>query len=214
MAKGNLKRDWQPDKAAFDRLLAWLDEGTESGGERYLEMRGRLVDYFGRRDCASPEDLADETLNRVARRLDETGVIDEGVPARYCYIVARFVFLESLRRPRHVDLPDETGENLAAPVADQQADSERTSRCLEQCLQACSSTDRALILDYYRAPGGTAREHRKQLAQRLGLTANSLAIRAYRIRSRLEACVRACVAAATYPRHSVSSDQMPRRDDT
>ena len=55
MAKANLKRDWQPDKAAFDRLLAgWMRE-PDRGGERYLEMRGRLVDYFGRRDC-SPED--------------------------------------------------------------------------------------------------------------------------------------------------------------
>ena len=104
MAKANLKRDWQPDKAAFDRLLAWLDEGTGSRGERYLEMRQRLVDYFGRRDCPVPEDLADETLNRVARRLEETGSIDDVVPARYCYIVAKFVFLESLRRPRQVEL--------------------------------------------------------------------------------------------------------------
>ena len=104
MAKANLKRDWQPDKAAFDRLLAWLDEGTDSHGERYLEMRGRLVDYFGRRNCHSPEDLADETLNRVARRLEETGSIDDVVPARYCYIVAKFVFLESLRGPRRMEL--------------------------------------------------------------------------------------------------------------
>jgi DNA-directed RNA polymerase specialized sigma24 family protein len=206
MAKANLKRDWQPDKAAFDRLLAWLDEGSESGGERYLEMRRRLVEYFARRDCHSPEDLADETLNRVARRLDETGVIDDGVPARYCYIVAKFVFLESLRRPRQVDLVDHGGQAVAAPVADERAESERTFGCLEQCLQSCSPIDRALILDYYRAPGGSARQQRKHLAQRLGITANSLAIRACRIRSRLEECVRSCVAAATYRRDSVSSD--------
>ena len=206
MAKASLKRDWQPDKAAFDRLLTWLDEGTESGGERYLEIRGRLVDYFGRRDCQAPDDLADETLNRVARRLEEAGAIDDGTPARYCYIVAKFVFLESLRRPRQVDLADQVGEAAEAQVPDERAESERTLACLEQCLQSCSSTDRALILDYYRAPGGSAREHRKDLAQRLGITANSLAIRAYRIRSRLEACVRGCVAAATYRRDSVSSE--------
>lgn len=206
MAKANLKRDWQPDKAAFDRLLAWLDEGTESGGERYLEMRSRLVEYFGRRDCSSPEDLADETLNRVARRLEETGLIDHGVPARYCYIVAKFVFLESLRRPRQMDLADRNGQAVAAQEVDERAESERAFTCLEQCLQSCSSADRALILDYYRTPNGSAREHRKQLAQRLGITANSLAIRACRIRSRLEECVRGCVAAATYRRDSVSSD--------
>ena len=139
MAKANLKRDWQPDKAAFDRLLAWLDEGTESRGERYLEIRERLVDYFGRRDCLFPEDLADETLNRVARRLEETGSIDDVVPARYCYIVAKFVFLESLRRPGQVELVTQSAEAVVAQMTNERADSERTLNCLEQCLQSCSS---------------------------------------------------------------------------
>jgi len=206
MARANIKRDWQPDKAAFDRLLAWLDEGTESRGERYLEIRGRLVDYFGRRDYPVPEDLADETLNRVARRLEETGSIDDVVPARYCYIVAKFVFLESLRRPRQVELVAQSAEAAVAQVANERAENERTFACLEQCLQSCSIADRALILDYYQTTSGSARENRKLLAQRLGITSNSLAIRACRIRSRLEACVRSCVAAATYRESSVSSD--------
>ena len=187
MAKANLKRDWQPDKAAFDRLLAWLDEGTESRGERYLEMRQRLVDYFGRRDCPVPEDLADETLNRVARRLEETGSIDDVVPARYCYIVAKFVFLESLRRPRQVELVAQSAEAAVAQAANEPAENERTFGCLEQCLQSCSIADRALILNYYQTTSGSARENRRQLAQRLEVTANSLAIRACRIRGRLEA---------------------------
>ena len=206
MARANIKRDWQPDKAAFDRLLAWLDEGTESRGERYLEIRGRLVDYFGRRDCPFPEDLADETLNRVARRLEETGSIDDVVPARYCYIVAKFVFLESLRRPGQVELVAESAEAAVAQVANEREENERTFGCLEQCLQSCSIADRALILNYYQTTSGTALENRKQLAQRLGITANSLAIRACRIRRRLEACVRACVAAATYRQNSLSSE--------
>jgi DNA-directed RNA polymerase specialized sigma24 family protein len=206
MAKANLKRDWQPDKAAFDRLLAWLDEGTTSHGERYLEMRGRLVEYFGRRDCHSPEDLADETLNRVARRLEETGSIDDVVPARYCYIVAKFVFLESLRDPRRMELAAEGDEAVVLEVADERAENERTFACLERCLHSSSAADRALILDYYETTSGSARANRRQLAEKLGITANSLAIRACRIRSRLEACVRACVAATTSRPNSVSSE--------
>ena len=145
MAKANLKRDWQPDKAAFDRLLAWLDEGTGSRGERYLEMRQRLVDYFGRRDCPVPEDLADETLNRVARRLEETGSIDDVVPARYCYILAKFVFLEWLRRPGRIEPVAQSAEAVVAPGVSERAENERTFSCLEQCLQSCSVGDRALI---------------------------------------------------------------------
>ena len=205
MANANLKRDWQPDKAAFDRLLTWLDERTDSRGERYLEMRARLVEYFGRRNCDSPEDLADETLNRVARRLEETGSIDDVVPARYCYIVAKFVFLESLRRPGRAERVAQNPESVAAHVPDARAEEERPFACLEECLQSCSGTDRTLILDYY-GTSGSARENRRQLAQRLGITANSLAIRACRIRSRLEGCVRACVASATYRQKSVSSE--------
>jgi DNA-directed RNA polymerase specialized sigma24 family protein len=170
MAKPNLKRDWQPDKAAFDRLLAWLDEGTDSRGERYLEMRERLVDYFGRRNCHSPEDLADDTLNRVARRLEETGSIDDVVPARYCYIVAKFVFLESLRRPGRTELVAQSAEAVVAQVADDRAENERTFACLERCLQSCSAVDRAMILDYYgrRAvvPGRIAGSSRRSWGSR------------------------------------------------
>ena len=66
-------------------------------GLKYLEMRRRLVSYFDRKNCATPDELADETLNRVARRLEEEGAIESETPARYCYIVARFVFMEYLR---------------------------------------------------------------------------------------------------------------------
>jgi len=85
----------------FQRFLSWLDAGDDSGGERYVEMRRRLVSYFGRKRCVSPDDLADETLTRVARRLEEQGSITDSPPARYCYIVARFVFLEYVRGADH-----------------------------------------------------------------------------------------------------------------
>ena len=198
MAKSDLKSGWQPDEAALHRLLAWLDEGTDSQGERYLDIRDRLVHYFARRNCLAPDDLADETLNRVTRRLEESGSIDDVAPARYCYIVAKFVLLESLRRrarqsgmvPRH----DHEAEAVQAVRIDDTAEErDRTLACLERCLQACTTSERQLILEYYGTESGTARRQRKQLAERLALTANSLAIRACRIRSRLESCVRACL---------------------
>ena len=61
------------------------------------KIRRRLRDYFARKNCRPADDLADETLTRVARRLEEEGITLTETPARYCYIVARFVFLEHLR---------------------------------------------------------------------------------------------------------------------
>jgi hypothetical protein len=89
---------------AFRRLLAWLDDGVDSNGERYLEMRRRLVLYFDRRNRPAADELADETLNRIGRTL-ESGIIATRPPARYCYVVAKFVLLEDVRRARrHVPL--------------------------------------------------------------------------------------------------------------
>jgi len=195
MAKSELKRRWQPGEAAFRRLLIWLDEGIDSQGERYLDIRERLVHYFARRDAPVPDDLADETLNRVARRLEENGSIDDVAPARYCYIVAKFVLLEALRRrnrqPGMALTADHDAEAApAAAGADVTEERERTFACLERCLEAHPRAERDLILGYYQS--GNARAQRRALAAQLGLNSNSLAIRACRLRSRLEKCVRAC----------------------
>jgi len=185
----------EPDESAFHRLLEWLDQGTDSEGQRYVEIRERLVIYFARRNCPGPEDLADETLNRVARRLKEQGRIDDILPAQYCYVVARFVMLESLRQVHRelISLPRPHQPEIATPEGeDVIAERERTMECLEACLATHTAGDRELILEYYRTDDGTAKAQRKRLAERLGLTANSLAIRAWRLRQRLERCVRNC----------------------
>src|ERR1700704_6196139 len=97
------KKSWKPTEAPFRAFLLWLDEGKDSCGERYLEVRRRLELYFDRKNCLSPGDLADETLSRVARKLEEQGRITDVTPLHYCYIVAKFVFLESLRQEKRTD---------------------------------------------------------------------------------------------------------------
>src|ERR1035438_5025058 len=89
-----LNKGWAMTPGAFRQFLNWLDQGVDSSGEKDLEMRRRLVGYFDRKNCLTPDELADETLNRVARRLEEEGAITDTPPARYCYIVAKFVFFE------------------------------------------------------------------------------------------------------------------------
>ena len=194
-----MKKDWAQTASAFHRFLTWLDEGVDSHGEKYLEMRRRLVSYFGRKRCLSPDELADETLTRVARRLAEEGAIAEP-PARYCYITAKYVFLESLRATEHRQVSfagmtdsHDPASQLAAPGGPDagavawEASLERLERCLEQL----KPDDRALILEYYRGEQRIKIERRRKLAARLGMTANALSIRACRIRDKLEACVNA-----------------------
>ena len=94
------RQEWALSKDSLQRLLNWLDGGADSEGNSYVEIRRRLRDYFARKNCRPADDLADETLTRVARRLEEEGIVLTDTPARYCYIVARFVFLEHLRETK------------------------------------------------------------------------------------------------------------------
>jgi len=160
-----------------------------------LEMRGRLVRYFDRRNCFPADDLADETLNRVARRLEEEGAISEGPPARYCYIVAKFVLLEHVRRSRSQVSAEESDFSLAVSSVTRvpsttERETEQMLDYLEHCLEKLVVGDRELILGYYRGELREKIEQRRELAERLGLTINALSIRACRIRDRLEDCVR------------------------
>jgi len=183
------KSEWVLTQTSFDQLLAWLDEGVDSHGHRYLETRNRLVQYFDRKNCAAPDELADETLNRVARRLQEEGSISSDAPAHYCYIVARYVFLESLRQKTNAQLD---ADKLPAPsdLSADKAEMEKRFESLEKCMQNLSPEERILIVSYYQGKQRTKIQNRKALAQTLKLTANALTIRACRIRDKLEACVR------------------------
>jgi len=178
---------------AFRRLLSWLDDGVDSHGERYVEMRRRLVSYFDRRDRWAAEELADETLNRVARTL-EAGAVAVTPPARYCYVMARFILLEDVRRSRRQVPMDESWQAAAGHGRAAAADAARESRDerldgLERCLLQLKPQRRELILEYYRDSGRRRIDRRRALAQRLGISMNALAIRACRIRDALMACV-------------------------
>src|SRR6476659_3672573 len=133
----------------FARLLRWLDDGADSQGERYLEMRRRLVAYFDRRNRPAPDVLADETFDRVSRTLEESGRIKVTPPARYCYVVARFVLLEDIRKSRR-DVPFE--ETRAAmqhtrPGTATEDATDQSLDCLGRCLNILKPEDRHLIVE-------------------------------------------------------------------
>ena len=195
------KEEWVLTPKAFAALLNWLDEGADSSGEVYLEMRRRLVTYFDRKNCAASQELADETMNRVTRRLEEEGNITSDTPAQYCYIVARFVFLEHLRAMKNeVSLnelvPHPSGAELATiENKDDPGRRERLMSCLDQCTSGLPSTHRDLIIRYYYGEQRAKIENRRALAQSLGISMNALSIRACRIREKLETCVQQCLGA-------------------
>ena len=184
-----MKKDWVADSQAFEALVEWLNQSGGVGGEggSYVAMHHRLASYFTRKGCRAPEELADEALTRVARRLSEEGSIAGVPPAQYCYIVARFVWLEHLRSPDFAP-PTVLGEikDRSLPADEGQ---ERMLASLDDCLARLSPDDRTIILEYYAGATNERIAKRRDLAGRLGLTANALTIKASRLRERLRACM-------------------------
>jgi DNA-directed RNA polymerase specialized sigma24 family protein len=203
LSSGQLHHRGLSDQA-FHRLLVWLDDGTESHGRTYLEIRRRLVAYFDRRNRPSSDELADETLTRIAQTLEQQGTILVTPPARYCHVVARFVFLEDLRRYEHTHVSiepwsvDKTAALGVQPEPDEHlASEERRLTCLDCCLSKLTPEQRELIVEYYSGTGRERIELRQEIARRLHITLNALTTRASRIRAALERCVEACLRSDT-----------------
>ena len=183
--------------SAFQKFLEWLDDGADSDGLRYLEMRGRLARYFDRRGCLPADELADETLSRVERRLQELGAITDASPGQYCFTIAKFVFLEHTRQARRLVSADALD---AAPAASTYSASDEALQieealldCLELCLKKLLPDDSDLVLEYYRGEKQEKIRRRRELAASLGVSSNALTIRACRIRERLEECTSKCI---------------------
>ena len=183
-----MNKDWFLSQEAFDSLLEWLDPDREQAAIKYENIRKRLIKIFTVRACAEAEDLADETINRVISKLDELGMEFEGDRERYFFGVANKVYLE-FRRRKSPQPP------LSPPIDSNQIELE--FRCLERCIETLSEAERYLMLRYYGAEGGAKVEHRKRLAEELGIAPNALRIRAYRIRVGLQECMQKCMEGAS-----------------
>src|SRR6266404_4774906 len=121
---------------AFAKLLDRLDVDRERAGEKYEDLWRTLTRFFEWRGAPFPEEHTDETLDRVARKLDE-GVKIKNI-AGYCYEVARLVCLESFKGQDSKRLSlEETNLEAAAPDTTEEAvEKELRLACLEDCLGA------------------------------------------------------------------------------
>lgn len=175
---------------SFDQLLGWLDRDRDRAGQRYEQVRSRLIKIFACRGCTVPEELADETMNRVAGKIPQIAESYVGDPAAYFYAVADKIYLEYVRRaPSHLT-------PLPADVAQKKAPDEIEPgyRCLERCMDRLSAQNRELILFYYGHNDAQSKSQgRKELSERLGIGTNALWIRAHRIRETLKKCVGECL---------------------
>ena len=183
-----MSKRWEDN---FDSLLVWLDQDRERAGVKYEEIRGSLINLFSWRGFKNADELADETIGRVAGKVDDIAKDFEGDPARYFYGVARRMFFETYKKEQRIRFVPTESAALATNESPSTED-EQDLDCLDDCLKHLSSADRELILLYYE-PEQPKIQHRKKLAESVGLSQNGLRLKTFRIRTRLQTCVEDCL---------------------
>ena len=198
-------KDSDLTRAAFDKLLERLDSDRERAGEKYENVRRKLIKFFEWRGCPFPEDDADETVTRVAVKIDQGLDIRASDPYVYFHSVAQYVLKERWKEPGRDAIPFDSllpsqhpAEDPVESMQEQETrqQQERRLECLNRCMEDLPPKGRELIGRYYDGEGGAKIENRKQLAQRLNIPMNALRIRAHRMRERLESCVTSCLEQA------------------
>jgi DNA-directed RNA polymerase specialized sigma24 family protein len=166
-------------------LFAWLDPDPNRAIAKYEVIQRGLIERFINRGCMDAESLADETIDRVTKKVAEISTTYVGNPANYFHGVAKRVFLEYCRKRRV--------EATRPPPEPEPTFSEIYYDCLELCLGALPLEKRDLILRYYAEMKSAKIESRKEIRQKMSLKPNALRVRTHRIRKTLERCVSECV---------------------
>lgn len=168
----------------FDRLLGWLDCDRERAGVLYEKIRWRLIAILAARGCALAEELADETIDRVSRRVAEIERTYVGDPAIYFLGVMNNVHHEYLKRP---PLPRVVPRQVEGEA------NEQIHLCLDSCLEKLAPHARQLIEQYYAEDKSARINLRRRIARDFGIAAGTLRLRALRIRAKLQECIQQCV---------------------
>jgi DNA-directed RNA polymerase specialized sigma24 family protein len=147
-------------------------------------LRGTLLRVFRWRGAVLPEELADEALLRVERKVSEG--VEVGDVRLFALGVARLLLLEEMKdRVRHERALDEWKREIVSPPRRD----DRRMAALERCLERLDPENRALLLEYYTGERSMKIDNRRRIAERLGIPLPSLRIRVHRLRERLEKCV-------------------------
>ena len=177
----------------FEEILAWLNPDRDVAATLYLQLREDLANIFRWRGCSDLEGLTDEVFDRVAKKVHEVRPTYKGDPRLYFLGVANNLVKETLKKTKtHVSLE---GVDLPDPKTTESKEEEAADReeCLQSCLQKLSAENRKLILGYYAKEKQAKIDYRGELAQRLGISVETLRVKVYRIRVSLQQCIERCL---------------------
>ena len=188
-----MARDSAIPPESFDEILAWLNPDRDVAGTIYVQLRQDLTKIFTWNRCPDPDGLTDEVFDRVAKKVHEIRKTYVGDPKLYFYGFARNLIKEIPKK-----IKTQTSLQGTEPASDPRRETEQETAnmredCLRSCLQKLSKEKRELIVAYYARDKQAKIDHRTEMARRLGISVETLRVKAFRIRSTLEQCLERCI---------------------
>jgi RNA polymerase sigma factor (sigma-70 family) len=194
-----MARDSAVPPESFEEILAWLNPDRDVAANMYVQLRRDLAKLFIWGRCADPEGMTDETFDRVAKKVHEVRQSYQGDPRLYFRAVANNLIKENFKKVKtqvsldDVDLPEQQTVETAEETADIEI-------CLQSCLRKLDSEKRKLILSYYAKEKQAKIDYRHELAQRLGVSVETLRVRVFRIRASIGGCIESCLKLKSLPK--------------
>jgi len=196
------KHDQPLTRESFRDLLSWLDPNQDRAGEKYEAIRRRLITFFLCHGSQAPDEHADETIDRVARKIAAGEQVQAPDPYSYVHGVARLVMKEVWRNTKRQESAVEEVSEDRHPVVDPSADGDAQQRrrleelrfeCMQHCLGSLPRESRQLLVAYHQGARRQRIDNRNSLARQLGISINTLRIRVHRLRQELETSAEKCL---------------------
>jgi DNA-directed RNA polymerase specialized sigma24 family protein len=190
-----MKEKPQITQEDFDNLLGWFSADADEAGRKYEEIRQGLIRFFRFRGCTEAEDLADETFNRIAQKLEKIKFDDNIKLITYFYSFASNIYLEDFtKRKRNAAKTEDIISSIEQKNQIEEIEKSPAIECLEKCLTRETPETRSLLLEYYSREKNEKIELRKKLAEEQNVNIQSLHTRVFRLKKNLRKCLKNCLA--------------------
>lgn len=192
-----MKERFDLSQESFDSLLKWLASDREAAGKRYEDIRSGLITFFRSRGCDDAALLADQTINRVASKIETFDVNSKNKTLNVFYGFASKIYLEFISRTRGREVALDPDSAAATSAESNRADDDREAvNCLDRCLDTLVLEDKGLVVKYYSEEKKARLAMRNSMAAGLGITSGALHTRIYRLRNSLKTCIENCIASS------------------
>lgn len=176
----------EKNSESFSRLLQTFSKNEADAVLSYTDLYNALVRFFRLKGDSFPNQAADITIDRISSRILQDGNIED--LRKFSFGVARLVFLERLRRneKEKIAITEFYSQNSSYSI--EKSDSLEVFR---ECFDSLNVEEKHLLKQYFAdMQFNELSLHREKMSKDLDISLNRLRQNIFRLRERLERCVK------------------------